>query len=130
MASSLLVQVLAAGGGRGADAVAFGDLADGCGEEVWVLAGGQVSAGKGQDRGLRHALANGLDLPVLVGVLVTAADVEGDRAAQLAGDRGEVPALRVVAVLDGEARGAVQERCPVPAGDRRPQLGELSRGGM
>src|SRR5580693_8722409 len=105
MVSSLLVQVLAAGGGRGADAVAFGDVADGGGEEVWVLAGGQVATGKGQDRGLGHALAGGLDLPVLVGVLCTAADVEGDRAAEVAGDRGEVPAPRVAAVLDGEARG-------------------------
>ena len=51
-----------------ADAVAFGDVADGGGEEVRVLTGGQVAAGKGQDPGLGHALAGGLDLPVLIGV--------------------------------------------------------------
>src|SRR3984893_16900639 len=120
---------LPAGGGRGAHAVAFGDVADGSGEEAGVLAGGQVTAGKGQDLGLGHALAGGLDLPVLVGVLVAAADVEGDRAAEVAGDRGEVPAPRVAAVLADESRGVVEERRPVPAGDRRPQLGELGRGG-
>src|ERR1700732_4937638 len=99
---------LPAGGGRGAHAVAFGDVADGSGEEAGVLAGGQVTAGKGQDLGLGHALAGGLDLPV----------------------RGGVPAPRVAAVLADESRGVVEERRPVPAGDRRPQLGELGRGGM
>jgi hypothetical protein len=67
-----LVQVLPAGGGRGADAVAIGDVADGGGEEVRVLAGGEVAAGEGQDLGLGHALAGGRDLPVLVGVFVAA----------------------------------------------------------
>jgi hypothetical protein len=66
---------------------------------------------------------------VLVGVLIAAADVEGDRAAQLAGDRGEVPSLRMAAVLADESRGVVRERRPVPAGDRRPQLGQLLRVG-
>ena len=69
-----------------------------------MLAGGQVAAGEGQDFGPGHALAGGLDLPVLVGVLVAAADVEGDRAAEVAGDRGEVPALRMAAVLADESR--------------------------
>ena len=112
----LLVQVLPAGGGRGAHAVAFGDVADGCGAEVRVLAGGQVAAGKGQDLGLGHALAGGLDLPVLVGVVIAAADVKGDRAAEVAGDRREVPASRVATVLGGEPRGAVEEGRPVPGG--------------
>src|SRR5258708_40062531 len=48
----LLVLVLPAGCGRGAHAVAFGDVADSRGEEFGVLAGGQVTAGKGQDLGL------------------------------------------------------------------------------
>src|SRR5260370_15888352 len=115
MVASLVVVVLPAGGGRGAHAVAFGDAADGCGEEVGVLAGGQVAAGEGQDLGLGHALAGGRDLPVLVGVLVAAGDVEGDRAAEVAGDRGEVPAPRVAAVLGGRSRCGVEERRPVPA---------------
>src|SRR5260221_12931382 len=118
-----------AGGGRGAYAVAGRDVADRCGEEVRVLAGGEVAAGEGQDRGLGHALAGGRDLPVLVGVLVAATHVEGDPAVQLAGDRGEIPALRVAAVLGDEARGVVEERRSVSPGDRRPQLGELGRGG-
>src|SRR5260221_993570 len=115
-----------AGGGRGAYAVAGRDVADRCGEEVRVLAGGEGAAGEGQDLGLGHALAGGRDLPVLVGVLVAAGNVEGDRAVQVAGDRGEVPALGVAAVLGGESRGVVEERRPVPAGNRRPQLNELS----
>src|SRR5215471_19036029 len=102
------------GGGRGAHAVAGRDVADRRGEEVRVLAGGQVAAGEDEDLGVGHALSGGRDLPVLVGVLVAAADVEGDRAVQLAGDRGEVPALRVAAVLADEPRGVVHERRPTP----------------
>jgi len=75
-----------------------------------------VAAGKGQDLGLGHALAGGLDLPVLVGVVIAAADVKGDRAAEVAGDRREVPASRVATVLGGEPRGAVEEGRPVPGG--------------
>jgi len=41
MVASLLFLVLPVGGGEGADAVTFGDVADGRGEEVRVLAGGQ-----------------------------------------------------------------------------------------
>jgi len=48
---------------------------------------------------------------VLIRVLVAAADVEGDRAVQVAGDRGEIPALGVAAVLTDESRGEVEERC-------------------
>jgi hypothetical protein len=81
--------------------------ADGCGEEAGVLAGGQVTAGEGQDLGLGHALAGGFDLPVLVGVLVAVADIEGDRAVQADRDRGEIPALGVPAVLGDEACGVV-----------------------
>jgi thioredoxin reductase (NADPH) len=36
------------GGGRGACVVAGGDVADRCGEQVGVLAGGQVAAGESQ----------------------------------------------------------------------------------
>ena len=82
------------GGRRGADAVAGRDVADRRGEEVRVLAGGQVAAGEGQDLGLGHALAGGRDLPVLIGVLLAAADVEGDRAVQVAGDRGQARGCR------------------------------------
>src|ERR1700732_3506509 len=110
--------------GWGAHAGACGDVADGGGEEVRVLAGGQVTAGEGQDLGLGHALAGGLDLPVLIGVLVAAADVEGARPVQLAGDRGEIPALSVAAVLSDEARGVMEERRSAPPGDHRPQLAE------
>ena len=106
------------GGGPGADAVAGRDVADRRGEEVWVLAGGQVAAGEGQDLGPGHALAGRRDLPVLVGVLLAAAHVEGDRVTGVAGDRGKIPALRVAAVFGDEPRGVVQERRPVPAGDR------------
>jgi hypothetical protein len=95
--------------------VAGRDIADRRGEEVWVLAGGQVAAGESQDFCLGYALAGRRDLPVLVGVLIAAADVEGNRAVQVAGDRGEIPALRVAAVLGDEARGIVEERRPVPA---------------
>jgi hypothetical protein len=52
--------------------VAGGDVADRCGQ-VRVPR-------KGQDFGLGHALASGRDLPVLIGVLVAATDVEGDPA--------------------------------------------------
>ena len=110
------LQVLPVGGGRGADAVALGNVADGGGEEAGVFAGGQVAAGEGQDLGLGHALAGGRDLPVLVGVLFAAADVEGDRADQIAGYRGEVPALRVAAVLGGKSRGICGRTPPRPAG--------------
>jgi len=71
------------------------DVANRGGQQVRVLTGSQVTAGEGQDFGLGHALAGGRDLPVLVGVLVAAADVEGDRAVQVTGDRGEIPAPRV-----------------------------------
>src|SRR5258708_9830366 len=117
-----------AGGGRGAYAVAGRDVADRCGEEVRVLAGGQVAAGEGQDLGLGHALAGGRDLPVLVGVLVAAADVQGDPAVQLPGDRGEVPALRLAAVPGDEARGVVEGRRALSPGARRPQPRKLLRG--
>jgi hypothetical protein len=56
------------------------DVADRHGEEVRVLAGGQVAAGEGQDFGLRHALTSRLYLPVLVGIVVAATDVEGHTA--------------------------------------------------
>src|ERR1700704_2516682 len=82
-------------GGWVPHAVADRDVADGRGEEVGVLAGGQVTAGEGEDFGLRHPLTSGRNLPVLIGVLVAASDVEGDRAVQVTGDRGQVPALRV-----------------------------------
>src|SRR5690348_16479762 len=83
----------------GAYSVAGRDVADRRGEEVRMPAGCQVSAGEGQYFGLRHPLMRGRDLPVLVGVLVAADDVEGDRAVQVTGDRGEIPALRVAAML-------------------------------
>jgi hypothetical protein len=113
------------GGGWGTHPVAGRDVADRRGEEVRVLTGGQVAAGEGQDLGLRHALAGGRDLPVLVGVFVAAADAEGDRAAGGTGDVGEIPALRVAAVLADESGRVVEERRSVPPGDCRPQLGEL-----
>jgi hypothetical protein len=83
-----------------------------------------------EDLGLGHALAGGLDLPVFAGIVTAAAYVESDRGAEVAGDSGEVPASRVAAVLGDKPRRAVEERRPVPAGDRRPQLGELGRDGM
>ena len=88
-----------------------------------------MAAGEGQDFGLGYSLAGGLDLPVLVGVLVAAPDVEADRAVQVAGDRGQIPASRVAAVLADEPGGVVHERRSVPPGDRRPQLGEFLRRG-
>src|SRR6516164_5170943 len=81
------------GGRGGAHAVPVGDVADRRGEQVRVLAGGQVAAGEGQDLGPGHAPAGGGDLPVLIGVLDAAADVQGNRAGQLTGDRGQIPAV-------------------------------------
>ncbi|MDT7553868.1 MAG: hypothetical protein QOI16_2404 [Pseudonocardiales bacterium] len=109
-------------GGWGAHAVAGGEVVDGRGEQVRVLAGGQVPAGEGQDLVFRHTSAGGRDLPVFVGVLDAARDGDRDRAAQLAGDRREVPTARVATVLADEPRRIVQEHCPVPASDDRPQL--------
>src|SRR5947208_17006742 len=94
--------------GWGAHAVADRDVADGRGEGVGVFAGGQVTAGEGKDFGLRHPLASGRNLPVLVGVLVATPDVEGDRAVQVTGDRGQIPALCVAVVLADEPRGVVE----------------------
>jgi hypothetical protein len=109
--------------------VAIGDVADRCGEEVRVLDRGEVASGEGHDFGPRHTLAGGRDLPVLVGILLASTDVQGDRAVQLAGDPGEVPARRLAAVLVDEPRGEVEERRSVPPRDRRSQLLELPRGG-
>jgi hypothetical protein len=74
-----------------------------------------VAAGEGQDLGLGHALAGGRDLVVLIGVLVAAADVEGDHAVQVASDRAQIPALGVAAVLADESPGVVGERRSVQA---------------
>src|ERR1700733_11819502 len=109
-------------GGRGGHAVPGRDVVDRRGEEVRVFPGGQVTAGEDQDLGAGHSLAGGRDLPMLVGVLLAAAHVEGNRAVKVAGDRGEVPPLRVAAVLADESGGVVREPRSVPAADRSPQL--------
>jgi hypothetical protein len=79
----------------GAYAVACGDVVDLGGEEVRVLAGGQVAAGEGQDFYLGCALACGRYLAVFIGIFVAAADVEGDCAVEILGNRGEVPPVGV-----------------------------------
>jgi hypothetical protein len=108
--------------------VAIGDVADRCGEEVRVLDRGEVASGEGHDFGPRHTLAGGRDLPVLVGILLASTDVQGDRAVQLVGDPGKVPARRLAAVPVDEPRGEVEERRSVPPRDGRSQIRELPRG--
>src|SRR5712692_9215868 len=95
----------------GPDAMAGGDVADCCSNQIRLLARGNVTTGKGQDFGLGHAVTRGLDLPVLVWVLGAAAHVERDRAVEVAGDRRQIPALSVAAVFLDESRSFVEERC-------------------
>ena len=74
-------------------------------------ASGQVAAGEGQDLGSGHALAGSRDLPVLVGVLLAAADVERERAAEVTGEVGEIPPADAAAVLgDDTARRRLGQR--------------------
>src|SRR5579859_1807681 len=111
------------------DAVTGRDVADRRGKQVRVLTGGQVTAGEGQDLGAGNAFASGGDLPVLVWILLAAAEVDRNGAGHASRDLGKIPALRVTAVLADETGGAVQERRTFPPGDCRPHLIEFGASG-
>src|SRR5262249_12811024 len=119
--------VSSAGGDGCTHAVADRDLTNRRCELVRGLAGSQVAAGKGQDPGVGHAFAGGLDLLVLIWVLFATADVDVDHSVERVRDRCEVPAPRLAAMFADESGGAVNEGRSVPADDRRPQLGQLGR---
>src|SRR5215207_355664 len=117
---------LLSGRRTGAYPVAGSDVGDRVGQEVWVLAGGEVAAREGDDLGCGYSFAGRRDLAMLIGVFIAAADVQRHRAVQFSCDRGEVPARRVAAMFLDEAGPVMEEHCSAPADQCRPQLNELS----